>query len=259
MSTVQSEDGTEIAFDRSGEGPPVVLVGGVLGDRSQQAPVADLISGRFTVFNYDRRGHGASDLTEPYAMEREVEDLAAIVHEAGGSAFVYGTSGPGVLALEAARLGVPITRLVMWEPPYVVDSSRPPVPPDYPTQLAALLAEDRRGDMVELFMTKAVGLPAEFVAPMRQAPFWAAQEAAAHTLIYDAELMGGDNSFPVGRFASVGVPTLVLDGGTTPWLTRAADTVAGDLPNAQRRTLPGQPHNVAPEAIAPVLEEFFDR
>lgn len=258
MGKVTSNDGTLIAFDRLGQGQPVIVVGGVLGDRSQQAPLAALLAEYFTVFNYDRRGRGESGDTAPYAVEREIEDLDALIQEAGGSAFVYGTSGCAMLALEAAARGLAtkITKLALWEPPYIVDDSRPPVPPDYQKQLSALLSAGRRGDMVELFMTRAVGLPAEFVAPMRQAPFWAAQEALAHTLIYDA-ILTGDFSLPTERLASVTIPTLVIDGGETLWLSHAAQAVADALPHAHRSTIKGQPHNVAAEALAPVLVEFF--
>jgi pimeloyl-ACP methyl ester carboxylesterase len=256
MAHVTSKDGTKIVFDQTGEGQPVVIVGGTLGDRSQQAPVAAILSERFKVFNYDRRGHGESGFTDPYSVAREIEDLEAIINEAGGSAFVYGTSGCAVLALEAAAQGVSMKKLALWEPPYIVDDSRPPVPHDYQAQLTQMLAEGRRGDMVELFMTKAVGMPAEFVAPMRSAPWWLVQEAIAHTLVYDAALMG-DYLFQAQKFASVTIPTLVIDGGTMAWASNAAQTVAVALPNAQRRTLAGQPHNVDPAAIAPALAEFF--
>jgi len=258
MSKVTSKDGTTIAFDQSGKGPAVVLVGGILGDRSQQAPLATLLAEHFTVFNYDRRGHGESRDTPPYAVEREIEDLEALIEEAGGSAFVYGTSGCAVLALEAAAHGLApnIKKLALWEPPYIIDDSRPPAPRDYKAQLTERLSSGQRGNMVELFFTKAVGLPVEFVAQMRQAPFWPAQEAFAHTLIYDATIMG-DFSLPTERVATVTVPTLVIDGGETSWLTHAAQAVVDALPNAQRRTLKGQPHNVAPEALAPALVEFF--
>lgn len=258
MGKVTSKDGTAIVFDRLGKGPAVILVGGILGDRSQQAPVAELLVPHFTVFNYDRRGHGESGDTPPYAIEREVEDLDALLKEAGGSAFVYGTSGCAILALEAAVRGLAtkIKKLALWEPSYIVDDSRPPAAQDYKAQLTRMLSSDRRGDMVELFMTQAVGMPPEFVAQMRQAPWWPAQEALAHTLIYDATIVG-DFSVPTKRVSSVTVPTLVIDGGTTPWLSHAAQAVADAIPNAQRRTLNGQPHNVDPAAIAPVLEEFF--
>lgn len=257
MSQVISKDGTAIVYDQLGQGPAVIVVGGVLGDRSQQAELSALLSEHFTVFNYDRRGHGESRDTPPYAVEREIEDLDALLNEAGGSAFVYGTSGCAVLALyAAANLAPKIKKLALWEPPFIVDDSRPPVPQDYKEQLTSLLREGRRGDMVELFMTAAVGMPVEFVAAMRQAPWWPTQEALAHTLISDATLMA-DFSLPKERIASVTVPTLVIDGGETPWLSRAAQAVAEALPNAPRRTLSGQPHNVDPQAIAPVLVSFF--
>jgi len=258
MKQVISQDGTSIAYDQLGKGPAVIVVGGVLGDRSQQAPLAALITEHFTVFNYDRRGHGESGDTAPYAVEREIEDLGAVIDAAGGSAFVYGTSGCAVLALSAAARGLAprIKKLALWEPPFVVDDSRPPVPRDYREQLIRLMSEGRRGDMVELFFTKAVGLPVEWVASMRQAPLWPAQEALAHTLIYDATLMG-DFSLPKERVASITLPTLVIDGGQTPWLSHAAQAVAEALPHAQRRTIAGQPHDVEAEAIAPVLVEFF--
>jgi alpha-beta hydrolase superfamily lysophospholipase len=258
MQTVTSQDGTPIAYERLGEGPAVILVGGVLGDHSQQAPLAALLAEHFTVFNFDRRGRGESGDTPPYTVEREVEDLAALITAAGGSACVYGTSGCAVLALEAAAHGLAssIKRLALWEPSYIVDDSRPPVPHDYRERLIELLREGRRGDMIELFLTQAVGMPAAFVAPMRQAPFWAAQEAFAPTLISDATLMG-DYSFPQERMARVTVQTLVIDGGQTLWLSHTAQVVADALPHAERRTIAGQPHNVEPHAIAPLLLEFF--
>jgi len=149
-------------------------------------------------------------------------------------------------------------KLALWEPPFIVDDSRPKVPADYKQQLMTLLAQNRRGDMVELFMTAAVGMPKEFVAPMRQAPFWAGQEAVAHTLVYDATIMG-DYSLPRTRIARVQVSTLVIDGGQTPWLSAAADAVAAALPNAKRHTIAGQPHNVDAAALAPALTEFFKK
>jgi pimeloyl-ACP methyl ester carboxylesterase len=169
---------------------------------------------------------------------------------------VFGSSGGAMLALQAAARGLPITRLVVWEPPYIVGDSRPPAPADYREQLESMLAQGRRGDMVELFMTAAAGIPAEYVAPIRQMPGWAAMEAVAHTLVYDATV-AGDFSLPVSRLAGATVPTLVLDGGTTPWLSAAAEAAAGVLPDARRATLTGQQHNVDPAAIAPVIAEFF--
>jgi len=256
VTTISTGDGTTIEVERHGAaGSALVLVGCVLGDRSQQSPVAELLASRFTVHNYDRRGHGASGFTPPYSTGREVEDLAAVIEAAGGSASVYATSGCSVIALQAAEAGVPIARLALWEPPFIVDGSRPPVPTDYRQQLEALLAEGRRGDMVALFLTVAAGIPEPFVEQLRHAPFWEAQEAFAPTLIHDATMMG-DYTIPVAA-ASANVPTLVLDGGTTPWLSTAADAVAATLPDARRETLAGQQHNVDPTAIAPALTTHF--
>ena len=251
-----SRDGTTIAYDRYGDGPPVVIVGGGPTDRTANTPLARLLAAHFTVFNYDRRGRGASGDTRPYSVDREYDDLAAVLEAAGGNAHVFGSSSGGVLALEAAAGGLPIDRLAVWEPPFVVDGSRRPPPADYAEQVECIVAAGRPGDALELFFTGAVDLPVEIVAQMRQAPFWADMEGAAHTLVYDAAIMG-DFSLPAEQLARVSVPTLVIDGGTTAWMTSAASAVARGLPNATRRTLAGQPHNVNPSAIAPVLAEFF--
>jgi pimeloyl-ACP methyl ester carboxylesterase len=257
VDTVVSQDGTAIAFDRAGDGPPVILVNAGPTDRTANAPLAGLLAPHFTVLNYDRRGRGDSGDTAPYAVDREYEDLEAIIDEAGGSADVFGSSGGGILALEAAARGLAIAKLAVWEPPYILDGTRPPVPADYRQQLDKLQAAGRRGDMVELFLTQAVGMPAEFVAPVRQSPFWPSMEAVAPALIYDAMIVG-DFSLPTARVAAIKVPTLVIDGGQTPWLSATAQAVAAALPDAQRRTLEGQPHNVDATALAPALTGFFN-
>jgi len=256
MNRVTSSDGTTIAFDRLGDGPPVILVCGGSTDRTANAPLAELLAPFFTVFNYDRRGRGDSGDTAPYAVEREVEDLDAVIHEAGGSASVYGTSSGAALALEAAASGLNITRLALWEPPFSLDESRRP-PADQVERYNEMIAAGRRGDAVEFFMAKVVGLPPEFVAYARTQPFWQAQEALAHTLAYDATVMG-DYSLPVERAASVTVPTLVIAGGASfPFMRETARALADVIPDGQHRTLEGQTHDVAPETLAPVLEEFF--
>jgi pimeloyl-ACP methyl ester carboxylesterase len=257
VDTVVSQDGTAIAFDRAGDGPPVILVNAGPTDRVANAPLAGLLAPHFTVLNYDRRGRGDSGDTAPYAVDREYDDLEAIIDEAGGSADVFGSSGGGILALEAAARGLAIAKLAVWEPPYILDGTRPPVPADYRQQLDELLAAGRRGDMVELFLTQAVGMPAEFVAPVRQSPFWPSMEAVAPALVYDAMIVG-DFSLPTARVAAIKVPTLVIDGGQTPWLSATAQAVAAALPDAQRRTLEGQPHNVDATALAPALTGFFN-
>lgn len=259
MRTVTSSDGTAIAFERSGEGPAVILVDGALGSRASgpMGPLAPLLAPHFTVFMYDRRGRGDSGDTAPHAVAREVEDLDALITAAGGSAFVYGISSGAALALEAAASGLAITKLALYEAPFIVDDSRPPVPADYVPHLIDLIAAGRRGDAVELFMTQAVGMPVEAVAPMRRAPRWPGLEAVAHTLVYDGTIMG-DCSAPIERAASVTIPTLVMDGGASPVQMRnAAQAVAAALPSAQRRTLDGQTHDVAAAVLAPVLVEFF--
>ena len=256
MDTVSSKDGTTIAFDRLGNGPPVVLVCGGSTDRMANAPLAELLAEHFSVFNYDRRGRGDSGDAAPYAVEREVEDLDVVIEAGGGSAFVYGTSSGGALALEAAASGLAITKLALWEPPFSLDeSSRPPQ--DQVERYNEMISAGRRGDAVEYFMTKVVGLSSEFVAHAKNAPFWQAQEALAHTLAYDATIMG-DYSLPVERVASVTAPTLVMAGGESfPFMRETAQALADVIPDAQRRILEGQEHNVDPSALAPVLVEFF--
>jgi pimeloyl-ACP methyl ester carboxylesterase len=256
MDVVKSKDGTTIGFDRLGEGPPVVLVCGGSVDRMSNAGVAAILAADFTVFNYDRRGRGDSGDTLPYAVEREVEDIEAVVTEAGGSACLYGTSSGAALALEAAANGLPIMKLALWEPPYILDPNfRPPA--DQVEQYKRMIAEDRRGDAVEYFMSRVVGMPPEFIEQARSQPWWAATEALAHTLAYDATIMS-DYSLPLERAAQVKSPTLVIAGGASfPFMRETAQALAEALPDGQTRTLEGQDHNVAPEAIASVLKEFF--
>jgi pimeloyl-ACP methyl ester carboxylesterase len=238
----------------------VILVCGGSVDRTSNAPLATLLAGHFTVFNYDRRGRGDSGDTPPYAVEREVEDVDAVIAAAGGAAFLYGTSSGAALALEAARkLPNKITKLALWEPPYIADERYPRPPADTAKTFTKLVSAGLRGDAVEFFMAKVVGLPPEFVAEARKAPWWRGQEAIAHTLAYDATIMG-DYSLPMKQIADVEIPTIVIDGGASfPFMRATADAIAKILPNGQRRTLEGQPHNVVPEAIAPVLNEFFSR
>lgn len=260
MNTTQSKDGTTIAFDRSGDGPAIILVSGAMQGRMGNASLAMLLATHFAVLNYDRRGRGDSGDTGLYAIESEIDDLEALIDQAGGSAFVFGTSSGGNLALEAAAAGLTITKLALWEPNFVVDDSRPPLPKDYVKQLTTMVSEGRRGDAVAYFMTQAVGVPAEFVTQMRNMPAWPAMEAAAHTLAYDGTIVGNSMAgaaLPAGRWDAVTVPVLVIDGGESSWLTAGAQALADALPNAQRRTLHGQTHDVAPDALAPVLVEFF--
>lgn len=256
MGTTTSKDGTAIAYDRMGAGPAVVIVGGGPTTRAANGELAGLLAERFTVFNYDRRGRGDSGDTALYAVEREYEDLAAVIEAAGGSAFVVGSSGGAVLALQAAAAGLPIARLALWEPSYIVAGTRPVPDMEYKERLEALVAQERPGDALELFFTHAVGLPAEMVAGMQKAPFWTMMEPLAPTLVYDAAV-AGDFSVPADALATVSVPVVVLDGGTTPWLSAAAQAVAAALPVAERTTLEGQQHAVEATRLAPAVIAAF--
>src|SRR5918998_1257581 len=211
MDTATSRDGTKIAFDRSGDGPPVILVCGQSTTRSSNAALAALLTLDFTVLNYDRRGRGDSGDTLPYAVEREVEDIDALVSEAGGSASVFGVSSGAALALEAAASGLAIDKLALWEPPFDPEEDRRP-PLDLARRYEGMIAGGRRGDVIEYFMANVVGLPREFVAKARSGPHWQAQEALAHTLVYDTIVMG-DYSAPTERGATVPVPPPTHAGG----------------------------------------------
>ena len=263
MDKVTSSDGTTIAFDRIGQGPPLVLVDGALSYRASgpNGPLAEALRSDFTVYTYDRRGRGDSGDTAPFAVEREVEDLAALIGAAGGSAGVYGISSGAVLALEAANRGLPIPRLALYEAPFVVDDTRPPVPDDFRARLDALAASGRRADAVKLFMSRGVGLPAIVVVAMRLMPAWPKLKAVAHTLPYDIEVMGDTQRgrpLPRDRWSDVTMPTLVMDGGKSQaWMRNGVRQLAEVLPNARHRTLEGQTHLVKPAALAPVLTEFF--
>jgi len=263
MSTVTSTDGTMIAFDELGQGPPVVLVGGAFQHRAvdpRTTQLADLLATRFTVVHYDRRGRGGSGDGPHYAVEREVEDLDAVIGRLG-AAKVFGHSSGATLALDAVAAGLPITQLAVYEPPFAVDDSRPPQPPGYVEHLRALIAADRRRDAVEHFLTFGVNLPGEVVAQMRTAPMWPDLEAVAHTLPYDAAVVDGTvngQPLPDGRWSSVKIPVLVVDGDASPtWMRNGAEALGQLLSDTRRITLPGQDHSVAPNALAPALFDFF--
>jgi pimeloyl-ACP methyl ester carboxylesterase len=263
---VRSADGTAIAIERAGEGPTIVFVDGAIAHRAinpSAAQLTELLAPQFTVLAYDRRGRGESGNTEPYAVEREIEDLEAVIAESGGPAFVVGGSSGAVLALDAAAQGLPIGKLAVYEPPFIVDDTRPPLPDDYVEQLDRRVEAGRPGDAVELFMTAAMRIPAEFVAGMKADESWSALEQVGHTIAYDGRIMGTTMSgkpLPEDRWSAVAIPTLVLDGGDSPpFMHNGADALAGVLPNAERRTLEGQTHEVEPQVLAPVLVEFFER
>ena len=256
MDSVTSKDGTTIAFDRLGSGPPVVLVSGGSVDRGSNASLADVLARGFTVFNYDRRGRGPSGDTQPYAVQREIEDIDAVIGAAGGTAGLYGSSSGAALALEAAAAGLAVTKLALWEPPYIGEG-RPRPAEDTASIYRRFVAEGRRGDAVEYFMAKVVGMPAEFVSYARSQPWWPAQEALAHTLAYDAEIMG-DYILPTERIAGIGAPTLVLTGSESfDWMAETAKAIVDALPNGQHRVLEGATHDVDVDVLGPLLAEFF--
>jgi pimeloyl-ACP methyl ester carboxylesterase len=256
MKTVTSADATRIAFDQFGTGAPIVMAAGAFNDRSTTEPLARALAPQFTAVNYDRRGRGDSGDAARYAVEREIEDLQALIAAVGGSAAVFGYSSGAALALKAAANGLAITRIALYEPPFV-DYRHPRPPADLIDQLTELLSADRRGDAVELFQTSVIGMPAEVVAQMRDAPFRPAMEAIAHTLVYEATLMEGF-TLPTTLIASITTPTLVIDGAQSPpWLREAARAVADTLPNGRHCSLAGKDHTIDPEATAPLLADFL--
>jgi pimeloyl-ACP methyl ester carboxylesterase len=265
MQTVTSKDGTKIAFDKVGSGPAVILVQGAIAYRAIDptiAQLAELLGKHFTVYNYDRRGRGESGDTQPFAKEREIEDLQALVEVAGGKAMVLGFSSGSILSLDATVATPGITRIGAYEPPFIVDDSRQPVPADYAEHLTTLAAEGKRDEAVEFFLTQAVGIPAEHIGGMKQdQTTWSGMTGVAHTIAYDAAIVGNvlqGKPLPMERWVKVTVPVLVVDGGASDaWMHHGADALAKVLPRAGRRTLEGQTHAVDPKVLAPVIIEFF--
>ncbi len=271
MNTIKknatSKDGTSIAFDQTGTGPVVILVAAALSDRSDVVKLATLLSKHFTVINYDRRGRGESGDTQPYTVKREVEDIETLIDASGGSAFLFGSSSGAVLALDAAnQLGGKVKKLFMYEPPFIIDDSYPPVPDDFINQLTELVSAGRRNDAVKLFFTKGMGIPAFAVTMMSLLmPGWSKRKDMAHTLAYDFTILAGTQTgkpFPAKRWASTTTPTVVMVGGKSEaFFHNGAKALAGVLPNAQYRSLKDHDHGsvvMAPKGVASVLVEFFE-
>ncbi len=263
MSTITSKDGTRIAYETHGSGPVVILVDGAMGYRGMGfgSPLVELLSKRFTVYNYDRRGRGESSNSRPFSVDREIEDIEALIDVAGGNAYVYGISSGACLALEAAlKLGGKIKKLALYEPPYDSDPSTLNDWQAYWDQLHKLVAANRRGEAIELFM-HFVGTPPQMIDGMKNTPAWAMLESVAPTLTNDAEVMGKDRTVPVTRAAALKTKTLVMDGALSmqyiPFMHASALALSMAIPNSQQRTLEGQSHDVKAEALAPVLVEFF--
>jgi pimeloyl-ACP methyl ester carboxylesterase len=261
MNTISSPDGTKIAYGSEGAGPALILIDGAMCTRSSGAKpeLVSLLSRHFTVYSYDRRGRGDSGDTLPYAADREIEDIGALIDDAGGTAGLFGHSSGGCLALEAAvKLGSKVTGLAMYEPPYNDDPAARRAWAEYIRQLTGALADGRRGDAVALFM-RYVGIPDAQIDGMRQTPFWPAAEAIAPTLAYDhAGVIGADCRVPTGLAARAGVPALVLSGGASfPFMNDTAAALSRAMRHAQQRTLEGQTHDINPAVLGPVLTEFF--
>ncbi|MER7575124.1 alpha/beta hydrolase [Streptomyces sp. NPDC126514] len=261
MDKVFSTDGTTIAYEQQGSGPAVVLVGGAFMTRGDFTDLATLLAEHCTVITYDRRGRGDSGDSPEYDVQREIEDLDALIEHVGGEVMVFGMSSGAVLALEAVARGSAVSRLAVYEPPFITDASRPPLPADYVAHLTDLVTQGAYGDAVAYFMTAAVGVPAETVAEMRQAPFWTGMEATARTLPYDGQVMGDTMSgrpLPADRWQSVTVPVLVGSGDAgAPHMLTGARELAALADTFALHVFPGQEHNIAPQLLAPVLTGFF--
>ncbi|MFC4854172.1 alpha/beta fold hydrolase [Actinophytocola glycyrrhizae] len=261
MSTTTSADGTTIAYEVSGDGPPLVIVDGAMcyRDSGPSRPLAAELAADFTVYTYDRRGRGESPDAE-FTTQREIEDLESVVKEAGGTAYVFGASSGAMLALEAANAGVGVTKLAMYEPPLIVDGTHAPAPESALPEMRALVAENRRGDAVTAFM-KSVDVPGFGILMMRLLPVWKKLKGVAHTLPNDLVLLEGlrqGRPLPADRWTSATMPALVADGGKSPeYMRNSAAALAAVLPNARHETVPGQTHLVKAKALAPTLKTFF--
>ncbi|HZX03305.1 alpha/beta hydrolase [Kribbella sp.] len=258
MNTVVSKDGTTIAYDQRGTGPALVLVDGALCSRAQgpMPELAEALADRFTVYNYDRRGRGDSGDTGEYAVDRELEDLAAVLEAAGGSAYVYGSSSGAALALRATAAGLPVEKLVAFEPPYVVDGSRKQIPRTWVADLTALGPDDA----IKYFFTKGIGLPGILVTVMKLMPAWKTMRAIAHTLPYDAQVLGTNcfgEPMDAAQWTGIDQPVLVVNGGKSPaWMKASTRALADAVPGAGHTEVPGQNHMIKASAIAPVIADF---
>ena len=261
MQTVTSKDGTTIAFDNSGSGPAVILVDGALGSRGFESglgQLAALLSEQFTVYHYDRRGRGDSGDHQPYALEREIEDIEALIDHAGGSAFMYGISSGAALAMEAAiKLGDKIKKLAMYEAPYNDDPQARRNWVNYVEDIKGHIAAGRGDEAVLRFMM-LVGMSPDDVPGVREEPWFALLAAMGHTLLYDAAALGDESAIPHDKAARVSAPTLVVDGSASfPFMHTAAAALAEAMPDGEQLTLDGQTHDVQPEVLAPLLIDFF--
>jgi pimeloyl-ACP methyl ester carboxylesterase len=256
MPKITSQDGTTIAYDKKGQGPLLILVLGALNRRSQGKKLSELLSDRFTMVSYDRRGRGDSTNTLPYSTDKEVEDIEALINEFGGKAYLYGHSSGCVLALIAAReLSLKVEALALYELPYNADPAAHAASESYRKELKELLNEEKRGDAVALFV-KSVGVTDKQVTAMQKLPMWKGLTAMAQTLAYDTiELM---EQYPKLDTRRVNTKTLVMYGAKSPeFMCETAKKLSETMPHAQLRSLSGQSHDVKADVLAPVLAEFL--
>ena len=263
MAQVISKDGTKIVYDKVGQGPAVVFVEGATATRSSFVELANLLAPNLTVYYYDRRGRGDSADTLPYSVEKEIEDIEVLIDEAGGTAYLYGISSGGALALEAAsKLGNKVKKLAIYEVPYDESEAGQAKWKEYKRKLDESLTAGKNDDAVTAFM-KVVDIPDEMLAGMKRSPFWPELEKVAPTLAYDAACLGEDRKIPAETAKHITVPTLVMDGGgsleTYPNMRASAKKLAALIPNVKRQTLEGQTHNVDSKVLAPVLEKFLKK
>ncbi|GIO26591.1 alpha/beta fold hydrolase [Ornithinibacillus bavariensis] len=264
MNTLISKDGTKIAYKKQGSGPSLILVASAAADHKDAEQLAVKLASHFTVYNYDRRGRGQSTDSSPYAVEREVEDIEALINEAGGKCFLFGSSSGAVLAIEAAsKLEDKVIKLFMYEPPFIIDDSRPPVPANYVQHLNHLIEEGKRNEAVEYYMSEALGIPSEYLEYVKADPSWKSMEGMAHTLAYDGMIMGetqSGNPLPVDRW-KMNVPTSVMVGeNSEPYFHDAAKSLVNLLPVAKYQTLSGQDHSavmMAPDVLAKEMVNFY--
>lgn len=264
METVTSKDGTTIAFDTFGKGNPLILVTGALGKRppKEENQLAKLLSEHFTVIEYDRRGRGDSTDTQPYAVEREIEDIDTLIDHVGGSAYLYGMSSGAILALETTqKLSSKVTKLALYEPPFIVDDSRPPLPENYVKDLYQANVEEDREKAILIFFKQALLIPDEYIEPMRQSPMWDDMKSVAHTLAYDGVIVQDHlrgEKWSDDMWSNVTMPTCVICGEhTEEFMFKSGQILADDLANSQFKSLAGQSHNVDATVLAPTLIEFF--
>jgi pimeloyl-ACP methyl ester carboxylesterase len=253
MELIESADGTRIALDRSGSGPPLVIVLGAFSDRSTSRPLAALLAPSYTVYEYDRRGRGDSGNGLPFSIEGEVQDLAAVVASTGQPSFVYGHSSGGALALEAAARGVEMRRLAVYEPPYTGDHHPGP---QFGEHLDRLVAAGRRDQAAEQWLA-VTGTPRSIIESIKSGPGWTQREALAHTLSQELRLVN-DGHVPVERLKRIAIPVLAIAGAASPpWAASTTATLAGALPHASERIVDGQKHIPADPVVAQILESFF--